>query len=151
MTTTGDLIAHDISELPAEDFNRYVELVKEGTLESIAAANSIWPEARKNAAAISEMLQWIRDEPTPKQRREIRTEIERNETRLQEIREKISELKAAKFRLESQLGKLRNSRAIQQTSPVHGFSLRRRLNNQVLKAAVLPELQEAGLYPKSGN
>jgi hypothetical protein len=132
--------------LTEEQFAEYVELCKAGDSASVAQATAmVGPRARADAEEIREMLKLIKVEPTEEMREELHTEIKRNETRLLELREKISLLQGAKFRLESQLSKLKNSPAIQNSSPVHGHSLSMRLNNQVLKAAVSDELRTAGL------
>ena len=134
-----------ISELSPELFKQYVRLCKTGDPKSISEANSIWPAARKDAAAIALVLALIKSEPTLKQRQEAETAINNAEIRLEEIQEKISELQGAKFRLEVKRDRLKNSAEIQQTGPLSQRNIGMQLNDLVLKAACEQELREAKL------
>lgn len=147
MAISGDLIAHDVSELPPEDFKRYVELVKINTPESIAAANSIWPNARAHAKDVAEFLALIAAVPTAGERLKIHTKIDAAEERLVDLREHIEALQREQFQLESERDRLKNSPVIQKTGPLHGSLQFRLIQSTVLRAAVTPELKAAGLIP----
>jgi len=142
------LISHDASgDLSPEEFAEYVRLVKENTLESIASANSLWPQARADAKAVAEMLGFIAAEPTPEQRQAIQANIDAAEKRLVDVCEQIEALQREQSQLESERERLKNSPAIQKTGPLYG-GLSIRLNQSVvLRAAVTPELKAAGFIP----
>ena len=134
-------LSSQASSLEAEPLEKYLDLIRDGSPESLSVATMIHPDARKDASDIRDCRQSLRL-IAEAQKPEPRRKLGKLEDKLKVLRDEIERLEVVATELEIEL------RVGEQAIP-NPHQFRRRIAiisaNSIVRLALADELKQAGV------
>ena len=134
-------LSSQASSLEAEPLEKYLDLIRDGSPESLSVATMIHPDARKDASDVRDCRQALRL-IAEAQKPEPRRKIGKLEDKLKVLRDEIERLQELETAIETEF-----AQAERDTPNPHQF--RRRIAiisaNSIVRLALADELKQAGV------